>query len=63
MIPQFWMSLQADYDLRRAAARAPLEEDQAGLGSVARGHFLLILQNTIEWHIRLNPPLVCHEAA
>jgi antitoxin HigA-1 len=24
MAPQFWMNLQADYDLRRAAARAPL---------------------------------------
>ncbi len=24
MTPQFWMNLQADYDLRRAAARAPL---------------------------------------
>lgn len=24
LTPQFWMKLQADYDLRRAAARAPL---------------------------------------
>jgi len=24
LTPQFWMNLQADYDLRRAAARAPL---------------------------------------
>ena len=24
MTPQFWMNLQADYDLRRAAATAPL---------------------------------------
>jgi len=24
MTPQFWMNLQTDYDLRRAAARAPL---------------------------------------
>ncbi len=24
MTPQFWMNLQADYDLRRAAASAPL---------------------------------------
>ena len=24
MTPQFWMNLQADYDLRRAAANAPL---------------------------------------
>ena len=24
MTPQFWMNLQADYDLRLAAARAPL---------------------------------------
>jgi antitoxin HigA-1 len=24
MTPQFWLNLQADYDLRRAAARAPL---------------------------------------
>lgn len=26
MTPQFWMNLQADYDLRRAAARAPLSK-------------------------------------
>jgi antitoxin HigA-1 len=24
MTPQFWLNLQADYDLRRAAVRAPL---------------------------------------
>ncbi len=24
MTPQFWLNLQTDYDLRRAAARAPL---------------------------------------
>jgi len=26
MTPQFWMNLQADYDLRLAAARAPLSK-------------------------------------
>ena len=26
MTPQFWMNLQADYDLRRAAASAPLKK-------------------------------------
>jgi addiction module HigA family antidote len=26
MTPQFWMNLQADYDLRRAAASAPLNK-------------------------------------
>jgi antitoxin HigA-1 len=26
MTPQFWMNLQADYDLRRTAARAPLSK-------------------------------------
>ena len=26
MTPQFWMNLQADYDLRRAAASAPLSK-------------------------------------
>jgi addiction module HigA family antidote len=26
MTPQFWMNLQADYDLRRAAATAPLSK-------------------------------------
>jgi antitoxin HigA-1 len=26
MTPQFWMNLQADYDLRRAAATAPLKK-------------------------------------
>ena len=26
MTPQFWMNLQADYDLRRAAATAPLNK-------------------------------------
>ena len=26
MTPQFWMNLQADYDLRRATASAPLSE-------------------------------------
>lgn len=26
MTPQFWMNLQADYDLRRAAKRAPLDK-------------------------------------
>lgn len=25
MTPQFWMNLQSDYDLRQAAARAPLK--------------------------------------
>ncbi len=28
MTPQFWMNLQTDYDLRRAAARAPLSKIQ-----------------------------------
>ena len=26
MTPQFWMNLQADYDLRQAASRAPLSK-------------------------------------
>jgi plasmid maintenance system antidote protein VapI len=26
MTPQFWMNLQADYDLRHAAASAPLSK-------------------------------------
>ena len=26
MTPQFWLNLQTDYDLRRAAARAPLKK-------------------------------------
>ena len=26
MTPQFWMNLQADYDLRRAAGKAPLSK-------------------------------------
>jgi plasmid maintenance system antidote protein VapI len=26
MTPQFWMNLQTDYDLRRAAAIAPLSK-------------------------------------
>ena len=26
MTPQFWMNLQTDYDLRRAAVRAPLSK-------------------------------------
>ena len=26
MTPQFWMNLQTDYDLRRAAPRAPLDK-------------------------------------
>lgn len=29
MTPQFWMNLQADYDLRWAAARAPLGKIKA----------------------------------
>jgi addiction module HigA family antidote len=29
MTPQFWMNLQTDYDLRRAARRAPLNKIKA----------------------------------
>jgi addiction module HigA family antidote len=28
MTPQFWMNLQADYDLRRVAVRAPLSKTE-----------------------------------
>ena len=37
MTPQFWMNLQADYDLRRAAASAPLGEINPRSAEISRG--------------------------